>query len=94
MDPELPPEEPIVEPTPEPAPSPEPPPPIPEIDPNVRVIYRLPDNGVAVMVPFTCGLTLEQIIASSVPAGTPYRVVDVSTIPADRTFRAAWEWVD
>lgn len=83
MDSELPPEEPIVE---------QPPPPV--IDPNVRVIYRTEGNGVAVLTPVSCGLTLEQIIAKDVPAGTPYRVVDVSTIPTDRTFRAAWEWVD
>jgi hypothetical protein len=64
-------------------------------DPNARIIYRLPDNGVAVVTPSPfSGLTLEQIIATSVPAETPYRIVDVSTIPTDRTFRAAWEWVD
>lgn len=68
---------------------------VPVIDPNARVIYRTESNGVAVLTPSVdCGLTLEQIIAKDVPAGTPYRVVDVSTIPADRTFRAAWEWVD
>lgn len=77
MDTELPPEEPIV----------------PVIDPNARVIYRTADNGVAVLIPAVdCGLSLEQIIAKDVPAGTPYRIVDVSTIPSDRTFRAAWEY--
>ena len=95
MDPELPPEEPIVEPTPEPTPEPVPPLVPPYIDPNARVIYRLPDNGVGVLIPAVgCGLTLEEIIAKDVPAGAAYRVVDVSTIPSDRTFRAAWEWVD
>ena len=80
MEPEVPPpEEPVV----------------PVIDPNARVIYRLPDNGVAVLIPAPdCGLTLEQIIAKDVPAGVAYRIVDVSTIPSDRTFRSAWEWVD
>lgn len=84
MEPKMPPpEEPVVEPTP------------PVINPNARVIYRLPDNGVAVLIPAPdCGLTLEQIIAKDVPAGAQYRVVDVSSIPSDRTFRAAWEWVD
>lgn len=86
MDPEQMPEEPVVEPTP---------PPEPAFDDTVRVIYRLPDNGVAVVVPNPlCGLTLAEIIAKDVPAGVPHRIVDVSTIPTDRTFRAAWEWVD
>ena len=31
------------------------------------------------------------IAAKDVPAGKPYRVVDVADIPTDRTFRAAWE---
>lgn len=84
MEPELPTEETIVEPTPPPV-----------IDPNARVIYRLPDNGVAVLIPAVdCGLSLEEIIAKDVPAGVAYRIVDVSTIPSDRTFRSAWEWVD
>lgn len=80
------PEEPIVEPTP---------PPVPPIDANLRIIYPTAGNGVAVIIPVPdCGLTIEQVAAKDVPAGTPYRIVDVSTIPSDRTFRAAWEWVD
>jgi hypothetical protein len=64
-------------------------------NPDLRIIYRLPDNGVAVVTPnASCGLTLEEIVALDVPAGTPHRIVDVSTIPTDRTFRQAWEWVD
>lgn len=34
---------------------------------------------------------LAWIAAKDVPAGKPYRIVDVSDIPTDRTFRAAWE---
>jgi hypothetical protein len=29
-----------------------------------------------------------------VPANTPYKIVDVSEIPSDRTFRNAWEYVE
>ncbi len=32
------------------------------------------------------------IAAKDVPAGKPYKIVDVSDIPEDRTFRAAWEY--
>jgi len=59
-----------------------------------RVIYPTDEGGVAVIVPAPeCGLTIEQIAAKDVPAGKPWRIVSVSDIPADRTFRAAWEYV-
>jgi len=60
---------------------------------NHRIIYRLPDNGVAVIIPaLDCGLTIEEIAAKDVPAGVPYRIVEADTIPDDRTFRNAWEF--
>jgi hypothetical protein len=60
---------------------------------NQRIIYPTDDGGVAVIVPADCGLTIEQIAAKDVPAGTPYEIVDVADIPSDRTFRGAWSWV-
>jgi hypothetical protein len=59
---------------------------------NSRIIYPTDDGGVAVIVPADCGLTIEQIAAKDVPAGTPYEIVDVADIPSDRTFRGAWTW--
>jgi hypothetical protein len=32
------------------------------------------------------------ISAKDVPAGKPYKIVDVTDIPEDRTFRSAWEY--
>ncbi len=32
------------------------------------------------------------VAAKDVPAGKPYKIVDVSNIPTDRTFRGAWEY--
>lgn len=59
---------------------------------NKRIIYPTND-GVAIIVPASeCGLTIEEIAAKDVPAGTPYKIVDVSDIPEDRTFRNAWEY--
>ena len=55
-----------------------------------RIIYPTDDGGVAVIIPADCGLTIEEIAAKDVPAGKPYKIVDVADIPADRTFRAAW----
>lgn len=54
-----------------------------------RIVYPL-DEGIVVITPLACGLTVEQIAAKDVPAGTPYLIVDATDIPADRTYRAAW----
>jgi hypothetical protein len=59
-----------------------------------RIIYPNPNGGVSIIVPADeCGLTIEQIAAKDVPAGKPYKIVDASDIPSDRTFRDAWEYV-
>lgn len=60
---------------------------------NQRIIFPTDEGGVAVIVPAPdCGLTIEEIAAKDVPAGKAYKIVDVSDIPEDRTFRAAWEY--
>jgi hypothetical protein len=60
---------------------------------NQRVIYPTPDGGVAILMPIPdCGLTLEEIIAKDVPPSVPYKIIDAADIPADRTFRNAWEY--
>ena len=72
---------------------------------NQRIIYSTDDGGVAVIVPADCGLTIEEIAAKDVPpivvmqdgvvvssTPRPFEIVDVSEIPADRTFRGAWSW--
>lgn len=76
------------EPLPEEAPAP-----VPFIDPAIRIIYPTPEGGVAIIIPAPdCGLTIEQIAEKDVPAGVAFKVVDVSEIPTDRTFRSAWEF--
>jgi hypothetical protein len=60
---------------------------------NKRIIYKSDDSSVCVITPSQfCGLTIEEIAAKDVPAGLPYKIVDVSEIPSDRTFRNAWEY--
>jgi hypothetical protein len=60
---------------------------------NQRIIYPTDDGGVAILMPAAeCGLTIEEIAAKDVPAGKPYKIVDVADIPTDRTFRNAWEY--
>ena len=62
---------------------------------NQRIIYPTDDGGVAVLIPAAeCGLTIEQIAAKDVPAGKPFKIVDVADIPSDRTFRNAWEFAE
>jgi hypothetical protein len=60
---------------------------------NQRIIYPTDDGGVAIIVPAPeCGLTIDEIAAKDVPEGKPFKIVDVSDIPSDRTFRDAWEY--
>ena len=59
---------------------------------NQRIIYPTDDGEVAIIIPAPdCGLTIEEIAEKDVPAGKPYKIVDVTEIPSDRTFRDAWE---
>lgn len=58
-----------------------------------RIIYPTDEGGVAIIIPAPdCGLTIEEIAVKDVPAGKPYRIVNASEIPTDRTFRDAWEY--
>jgi hypothetical protein len=61
---------------------------------NSRIIYPTDDGGVAIIVPVDCGLSINEIVAKDVPAGKPYKIVDVADIPTDRTFRDAWEYAE
>ena len=59
---------------------------------NKRIIYKNETGGVSVIIPFLgSGLTIEQIAAKDVPAGAPYKIVDASEIPTDRSQRALWD---
>ena len=62
---------------------------------NQRIIYPNDNGGVSIIIPTSeCGLTIEEIAAKDVPQGKPYKIVDVSDIPTDRTFRNAWEYAE
>ena len=62
---------------------------------NQRIIYPTDDGGVAVVIPTSeCGLTINEIAQKDVPVGKPYKIVSIDDIPADRTFRAAWEYTE
>ena len=55
-----------------------------------RIIYKNPEGGIAVIVP-TGELSAEATARKDVPTGLSYKIVDVSEIPSDRTFREAWD---
>ena len=57
---------------------------------NKRIIYKNTDGTIAIIIPADCGLTIEQIAQKDVPTGLNYKIVDVSEISSDRTFRDAW----
>lgn len=58
-----------------------------------RIIYPTDEGGVAIIIPAPeCGLTIEEIAAKDVPEGKPFKIVNASDIPTDRTFRNAWEY--
>jgi hypothetical protein len=60
-----------------------------------RIIYPTDNGGVAIIIPTLEALetmTIEEIAAKDVPSGKEFKIVDVSDIPTDRTFRNAWEY--
>ncbi len=60
-------------------------------DTTKRIIYREDDGSVSIVVPVkNCDLTVEQIAKKDVPTGKKYKIVDVSDISSDRSFRDAW----
>ena len=60
-----------------------------------RIIYPNDNGGVSILIPteeYLANHTIEELAAKDVPAGKPYKIVDVADIPTDRTFRNAWEF--
>lgn len=56
---------------------------------NQRIIYQNDEGGACVIIPAP-GYDVAQVAAKDVPTGKPYKIVDVSEIPTDRTQRNAW----
>ena len=58
-----------------------------------RIIYKNDDGGVSIIIPVPEALekySIQAIAEKDVPEGKPYKIIDASEIPTDRTFRAAW----
>ena len=59
-----------------------------------RIIYKNLDNSVSILIPTEEVLkfaTLLDVAEKDVPKDLPYWIVEDTVIPADRTFRSAWE---
>jgi hypothetical protein len=60
---------------------------------NQRIIFKNDNGVVCVIIPAPNCLqtrTIQEIAAKDVPTGKPYKIVDVSEIPTDRSQRDAW----
>jgi hypothetical protein len=59
-----------------------------------RIIFKTEEGGVAIVIPAPECLqkySIKELADKDVPAGRPYKIIDVSEIPTDRTFRNAWD---
>jgi len=60
---------------------------------NKRIIYKRKNGVVSIIMPTLEALqsmTIEEIAKKDVPTNYKYKIVDVSEISSDRTFRDAW----
>lgn len=58
-----------------------------------RIIYKQDNGTVAVIIPTPEALgqhSIQAIAIKDVPAGKPFKLVDATDIPSDRTDREAW----
>lgn len=56
-----------------------------------RILYKQENGTVGIICPSdNCGLTVEEIAKKDVPKNYKYKIVAVTDIPTDRTFRNAW----
>ena len=59
----------------------------------MKIIYKNESGGVAIITPTQEALSfisIDDIAKKDVPTGLPYKIVEDSEIPTDRTFRDAW----
>jgi len=58
-----------------------------------RIIFKNDQGGVSVIIPTPEALEqhgIQAIAVKDVPAGKPFKIVDASDIPSDRSARDAW----
>lgn len=64
-------------------------------DQTKRIIYKQDNGTIAIIIPaINEKRSIEEIARKDVPTGKAYKIVDVSDISSDRTFRDAWTIAD
>lgn len=56
-----------------------------------RIVYQTEGGGIAIIIPASTSLTIEETAAKDVPTGLRFKIVDVIDVPTDRTERDLWE---
>lgn len=56
-----------------------------------RIIHPNGNGGISIITPAPCDLTIDEIAKKDTPDGVPYRIINSSDIPDDRSTRDAWE---
>lgn len=60
-----------------------------------KIVFKNTDGSVSVIHPTQEAVDafgIDAIAKKDTPHGFPYKIVNESEIPSDRTFRHAWEW--
>lgn len=58
-----------------------------------RIIFKNDDGGISIIIPTEEALrthTITEVALKDVPAGKPFKILDASDIPTDRSARDAW----
>mgnify|MGYP003151010403 FL=1 len=64
-------------------------------DQTKRIIYKQDNGVIAIIVPaINETMSIEEIARKDVPTGKAYKIVNLSEISSDRTFRGAWTIAD
>ena len=60
-------------------------------DQTKRIIYKNDDGLACIVIPcINESRTIDEIAKKDVPTGKKYKIVSVSDVPTDRSFRTAW----
>jgi len=60
-------------------------------DQTKTIIYINDEEGVSIVHPApNCTLSIDEIANKDVPTGKKYKIVNLSDIPTDQSFRNAW----
>lgn len=60
---------------------------------NQRIIFKNNDGGISIIIPTPEALEqhgISAIAVKDVPAGKPFKIVNASDIPTDRSARDSW----